>query len=223
MTEAFRGFPKGGAAFFAQLAKKQDRDWFKANKERYETLWQQPMEALLATVAPKLARTFPDVADAKPKVMRIYRDTRFSKDKSPFKTNIGATLPFSSAPAAPALYVHGSAEKQFAGFGVWHMEPDVLARFREAVADAGGAALAKELAKLHAKGFELLEHEPLKRVPAPYPADHPRGALLKLRGFGLSYPKVPAGLTATPKYADWIVAQSKAASKVIDWLETALA
>ena len=74
----FQGFPKGGAAFFAELAKKQDRDWFKANKARYEELWEEPMKALLADLQAKLAKTFPGVADAERNRHVVEIDSSFS-------------------------------------------------------------------------------------------------------------------------------------------------
>ena len=219
---AFKGFPKGGAAFFAELAKKQDRDWFKANKERYEELWEEPMKALMGELQQKLEKSFPSIADTKPKVMRIYRDVRFSKDKSPYKTNIGAWIGFAKSEHAPGLYVHGDAKQHFVAAGTWMMEPPVLKAFREAVAGDEGKLLEKDLKKVLAKGFEVHSHDRLKRVPAPYAPDHPRAELLKEKGFALTYPKVPAGLPATPKYADWIVTQTRAAAPVLDWLQTTL-
>lgn len=219
----FQGFPRGGAAFFAELAKKQDREWFKANKARYEELWEEPMKALLADLQAKLAKTFPGVADVKPKVMRIYRDTRFAKDKSPFKTNIGATLALSKDVRAPAFYVHGDAKTHFVACGAWTMEAPVLARFRAAVAGDDGEAFAASLKKLLAKGFDVHSHDRLKRVPAPWPQDHPRAELLKEKGFAIGYPKVPAALPASPEYVAWIVTQSRAAAPVLEWLESALA
>jgi len=219
----FEGFPKGGAAFFTELAKKQDRDWFKANKERYEALWQAPMEALLSDVQAGLARTFPDVEGAKPKVMRIYRDTRFSKDKTPFKTNIGATLALTASPGAPALYVHADAKRHFVACGSWQMEPEKLTQFREAIAEPDGEVFAKELKKLLAKGYDVHSHDALKRVPQGFDPEHPRADLLRQKGFALGYPAVPAGLPGKPEYVAWIVAQSRAAAKVLDWLESALA
>src|SRR5687767_7130820 len=89
----FQGFPRGGFAFLEEVKKRQDRDWFKANKERYAELWQRPMEALLDTLAAQLSNTFPAVNEAPWKVFRIYNDTRFSPKKEPFKTHVAGRLP----------------------------------------------------------------------------------------------------------------------------------
>src|SRR5215210_4710551 len=91
---AFLGFPREGARFFAQLAVKQDREWFKEHKAQYAELWETPMKALMEELAPKLAKRYPGVKLLPPKHFRIYRDVRFSKDKSPFKTTINAMIGF---------------------------------------------------------------------------------------------------------------------------------
>src|SRR5262249_22204145 len=146
-----------------------------------------------------------------------YRDTRFSKDKSPFKTNIGATVKLGDGPGAPGLYVHGDAKAHFVGIGMWQMEPDHLAAYREAVAGKDGEPFAREVKKLVGKGYDVHVHEALKRVPAPYAPDHPRGDLLKLKGFALGFPDVPAGLPAKAAYAGWIADHAKATAKIVDW------
>ena len=86
----FTGFPPGGYDFFLELQARQSRDWFKANKERFETLWQRPMEALLEELAECLHDVFPEIGDARRKVFRIQRDTRFSADRSPMMTRRSA-------------------------------------------------------------------------------------------------------------------------------------
>src|SRR5258706_15964704 len=88
----FAGFPKDAMQFWHELAAEMNKDWFTANKERYETVWVNPMLALLGEVTEKLRAAYKPLALGEPKVMRIYRDTRFAKDKSPYKTHIAGVI-----------------------------------------------------------------------------------------------------------------------------------
>src|SRR5689334_101803 len=88
----FSGFPKTAPQFWPELALEMNKAWFDENKSRYETEWVAPMKALLDDVKAKLAAPYKPLKLGEPKVMRIYRDTRFSKDKTPYKTHIGAVL-----------------------------------------------------------------------------------------------------------------------------------
>src|SRR5688572_4317860 len=88
----FTGFPRGGERFFAELAAEMSREWFAAHKDDYERLWLRPMEALLEDVHARLAPAYKGVGLAAPKVFRIYRDVRFSKDKVPYKTHIAGVI-----------------------------------------------------------------------------------------------------------------------------------
>src|SRR5690606_8212318 len=92
------GFSKRAPGFFHELAVEMSRDWFHANKARYQAEWVAPMTALLAEVRGKLAAPYKGVPLAEPKVFRIQRDVRFAKDKSPYKTTIGALLSTGKGP-----------------------------------------------------------------------------------------------------------------------------
>ena len=94
-TTAFSGFRPEAIDFLAELAQNNDRAWFQPRKEEYERLLKTPMEALVAALADRFAaRGLPLEADPKRAVSRIYRDTRFAKDKSPYKTNVYARFPW---------------------------------------------------------------------------------------------------------------------------------
>jgi uncharacterized protein (TIGR02453 family) len=124
------------------------------------------MEELTELLAPELGE---------PKIFRPYRDIRFSADKTPYKTHIGATV-------GPTSYVQFSADGLAAGAGMWHMEPDELARYRAAVAGPAGAELAAIVAGLETGGVEIHGHGTLKSAPRGYPPDHPRIGLLRHKG-----------------------------------------
>lgn len=222
-TMGFQGFPKGGVDFFRALALRQDREWFKAHKADYEALWETPMHAFLEALKGPVATLFPDVKRTTPKVFRIYRDTRFSKDKSPYKTHASAVVP---------LFPGGMMERvglyfelgpaPFVACGRWMMEPPVLKRFRRAVADdALGAPFAKAVAKHVAQGFEVASQKQLKRVPKPWPKEHPRGELLRHTGFAYSFPTPGEDLIESPEFVRWAVDHLRKVAPVLRWVEAA--
>ncbi|HLG73458.1 MAG TPA: DUF2461 domain-containing protein [Chloroflexota bacterium] len=223
--QEFSGFPPGGFDFFLELSHRQSRDWFKANKQRYETLWVKPMEALLADISQRMSDVFPEMPQAPRHIFRIYRDTRFSPDKSPFKTHIAGHVPIRRHEiegdwSIPSVYVHFGLDDSVAGVGRWGMDKDAVQVFREAVADdRKGAELQKMVSALEADGFHVSSHESLKRVPAPYPQDHPRAELLKLKGLAVSKVNLPEDLMPSPDFAGWLSEQLHKAAPVAKWLE----
>src|SRR5262245_57099631 len=119
-TPAFTGFAKEAPGFFHQLAAEMTRDWFNAHKADYETLWVQPMTALLEHVAAHLQRPFQGLKVQAPKLLRIYRDVRFSADKSPYKTHIAGVIGVSRgggarkpAEGSAALYLHLGVDAEY--------------------------------------------------------------------------------------------------------------
>src|SRR5262245_59435691 len=106
-TQRFNGFPEGGIDFFLQLEAEQSRAWFKAHQDEFERLWKHPLELFVAELQERLAKTYPGLDDVTPHFFRIQRDTRFAKDKSPYKTYVAADLPIRPAPHDPEQYGHG--------------------------------------------------------------------------------------------------------------------
>src|SRR4029078_4024466 len=125
-------------AFLEDLRANNDRDWFAANKHRYEEHVLEPALDFVAAFAPYLETISPRfLADARPSggsLFRIYRDTRFSKDKSPYKTNVGIHFRHERAKDAhaPGFYLHLGPDEVFAGGGVWHPDTQAATRVREA-------------------------------------------------------------------------------------------
>jgi uncharacterized protein (TIGR02453 family) len=223
-TTKFEGFPQGGFAFFHQLAICQDREWFKTHKADYEALWQQPMTALFDELHAGLKPLFPELAKTSPKVFRIYRDVRFSKNKAPFKTSIAGVLPlFGGAPRAEGAtgFYCDFSDEPFVAAGRWQMETPLLTRFRKFIdEEKTGAPFAKAVKKLEAVGFGLSSMEALKRPPAGFQADHPRIELLKRKGFALTFPKLDPALLADGRgLVKLLKAQVKQASPLLHWLE----
>lgn len=226
-TMAFTGFAEADAGFFRRLAKNQDRDWFNAHKKEFEDGYQKPMKELLDEVAAKVDGAFAHCDLDAPKVFRIFRDVRFSKDKSPYKTHIGGFLPTKRSGKATevpmALYIHIGLPEMFAAAGHYMMDPAALERFRKAVADKRGVELEKLLKSLSKKGFTIDSHETYKKVPKGYDPDHPRAEHLKRKGLTVGFPKMPKGLIASPKLVPWLVTQIKTAAPLVEWLVFATA
>ena len=177
--------PPSVFAFLRDLRRNNDREWFNANKERYLADMRDPLLAFIAGFAPKLARINPRlVADPSPvggSLFRIYRDTRFAKDKSPYKTQAG--LYFGRAEGrdspAPGFYLHVAPNEVFMGAGIWRPDPDTLKQVRDAI-------VAKPAAwKKVAKGLDA--GETLARPPRGYDPEHPLIEDLKRKQFTVSH------------------------------------
>ena len=190
----FRGFSPEAIQFLVELAANNDRAWFQPRKAEYEALLKEPMEAMIAALAERLeARGVPMLADPKRSPFRIYRATRFSKDKSPYKTHLGASFPWiEAAPGAEAGgghderahgnggYFHLQPGEMYAGGGMWMMDKPRIDAFRAAVRDDP----ARVKAGLEDPGFtrwwgEVRPHEELKRVPPGFPQDHPQAHMFR--------------------------------------------
>ena len=164
---AFHGWKVEALEFFEGLEADNSKAYWQGHKDVYDTIVRAPMEELLAELAP---------AHGEGKIFRPYRDVRFSKDKSPYKTNIAATL-------ANGGYVSLDADQFGVGTGYYMMAKDQLAKFRAAIDDdAEGPALESLIEDLRAAGLEVTAHDSLKTAPRGYPKDHPRIDLLRMKG-----------------------------------------
>ena len=146
-TDTFTGFRPEAIQFLADLAENNDRDWFTPRKSEYERLLKEPLAALCVAVDEAFkARDIPLSGDPARSPFRIYRDVRFSKDKSPYKTNVAASFPWSEGgddegshgfgeSGNPGGYFHMAPGEVYIGGGMWHPPTAKLAAFRNAVAD----------------------------------------------------------------------------------------
>jgi uncharacterized protein (TIGR02453 family) len=189
-TTTFKGFGREAIQFLAELAENNDRAWFQPRKADYERLLKQPMELLIVALADRFeARRIPLLADPKRSPFRIYRDTRFSKDKSPYKTHVAASFAWIGEGAdgeaaeerhGNGAYFHFQPGEMYMGGGMWHPEKERLDAFRAAVVERP----ERVRAALEEPGFVSVfgkahADEELKRVPAGYSADHPQADLLR--------------------------------------------
>jgi uncharacterized protein (TIGR02453 family) len=220
---AFQGFADADAKFFRSLAKNQNRAWFQAHKPEFDAGYQEPMKELLDEVHALIDAKFEHCDLDAPKIFRIFRDVRFSKDKSPYKTHLGGLIPtrrVGKVTEVPmALYFHVGEPKSFAAAGHYMMASEQLLKFRAAVADdERGRELDKLLASLVKKGFTIDSHDHYQRVPKGYDPNHPRAEHLKRKGLTVGFPALPRGILASRKLLPWLVGNVKSAAPLVEWL-----
>jgi len=163
---AFQGWPEEALDFYEGLEADNSRTYWTRHKAVYDEQVLGPMTELVEELAPEFG-------DAK--IFRPYRDVRFSKDKSPYKTNIGALV--------GSGYIQLSARGLAVGDGMYGMTPGQLERYREAVAsDATGEELEGVILAVEKHGIGVHGHNSLKTAPRGYPADHERIELLRHKG-----------------------------------------
>jgi len=208
--------------FWHELAAEMSKDWFVANKQRYQSVWVEPMLTLLGEVARGLAPAYKPLKLAEPGVLRIYRDLRFSPDRTPYKTHIAGLIRLAGDPVAEAgnaaLYVQLGLDGEYAGVGCYRFDGPRVARWRRAVVGRPGQALLQIVAGLRRKGYRAGGYETYARVPKGFAPDHPRAELLKCKGLICTFPAVPAGLLHKPALARWLLGHAKAAAPMVVWL-----
>jgi len=189
MASGFTGFRQEALDFLISLGLNNDRAWFQPRKGEYETLLKEPLEAFCVALGEEFAkRGIPMRADER-SPFRIYRDVRFSKDKSPYKTNLGASFPWTGEGGGVGGYLHFSSGESFTGGGMYRPSPARLAAWRNAVVNdrPGVHAALKDPAFVKAYG-EVNAESALKRAPAGFDPADPDIELLKLKDVVFGHP-----------------------------------
>ncbi len=200
---AFAGWPAAALEFYAGLEDDNSKAYWTSHKAVYEDKVLHPMTELLEELRPEFGE---------PKIFRPYRDIRFSADKTPYKTHIGATI-------GGRAYVQLSADGLSAGAGRWQLEPDELARYRAAVAaDRTGRELEEIIAAIEKAGHEVHGHGTLKTAPRGYPADHPRIGLLRHKGLTAWQHWAPVPWLSTASARGRLQEFFRTSAAVCDWL-----
>jgi len=186
MTDRY--FTKQTFTFLASLAKNNTRKWFTEHKQDYEKLVREPALDFISDMSdeiPSISRHFL----AQPKkvggsLMRVYRDTRFSKDKTPYKTNIGIQFRHSTGKDvhAPGYYLHIAPDESFVGVGLWHPDADTLFKIRESIVKNDRAWIKARDDKHFKQDFELVG-DALTNSPRGFAKDHPLVEDLKRKDF----------------------------------------
>jgi uncharacterized protein (TIGR02453 family) len=202
---AFSGWPSAAIDFFDGLEEDNSREYWLAHKAVYDEAVRAPMEELLEELAGEFGAG---------KIFRPNRDVRFSADKSPYKTQIAATL-------AEGGYVSLSGAGLGVGTGMYWMAPDQLERFRAAIDDdRTGPELEELAAERRRAGVDVSAHESLKTAPRGYPKDHPRIELLRLKGL-ITWREWPvAPWLATRKAKTRVVDMLRGSRPILEWLDT---
>jgi len=200
--QAFTGWPSTALEFFEGLEADNSKSYWLDHKDGYEQDVKAPMVALLAELEPEFGEA---------RLFRPYRDTRFSADKSPYKTTIAATIGHGFV----GLFAHGLQS----GVGAHQMSPDQLDRYRAAVAaDGSGKRLENLVGSLRAAGIEVNGSDELKTAPRGYPKDHPRVELLRYKGIVAMMSWPADSWISTPEVKSRVVNLFLAGAPLIDWL-----
>jgi uncharacterized protein (TIGR02453 family) len=219
----FPGFPPEALQFFRGLVRHNNRDWFQPRKAIYESQVKEPMRELVETVNAALLGFAPEyVTDPGKAIYRIYRDTRFSKDKTPYKEHIAASFQRRGATGHDAGYCFAISHKEVAvGGGVYMPEPPALLAIRNHIA-LRHAELRRILAARPVRRLlGELQGEQLSRTPKGFPSCHPAADLLRFKRFIL-YVELPPDLATSRTLAGEILKRLRVMKPFLDFLTAPL-
>lgn len=220
----FSGFSEDTVRFFSELRRHNNRDWFEAHRSTYETAVMEPSRAFVTAMGARLRAISPRVI-AVPKVnksiFRLNRDTRFSLDPSPYKTNLGLYFweGSSSRMAASGFYFHLEPPNMILGAGVYTIPVQLLAGYRRAVVDPQkGKELGRVVALIsRLKGFTI-GGKHYKRIPAGFDPSHPNAELLKHTGLYAGFETLIPPELYSARLLDYCYHRFKAAAPLHRWL-----
>ena len=195
-------FPAEGLRFLRALKRNSRREWFQARRQEYERFVREPMVNLVLALRDDLKRIAPEIiADPALSLYRVYRDTRFSADKSPYKTHAAAVFPRRGLGkhTGASLYFHIATDEVLIAGGIYMPETPDLARLRQHIVVEYQALRAIVQDAKFRGTFGGLEGERLSRVPRGFPADHPAADLLQYKQF-LAACARPPDFAATPRF-----------------------
>lgn len=231
MTSPQTGFTKDSITFLRALRRNNRREWFNAQRERYERSVRRPLAELVEEMDARFASFAPEMSgDPKKSVFRIHRDVRFSADKSPYKTyaacwfyhrdagkGVGGSTPHGGA----GFYFHIEPGASMAAGGLWMPPPESLRRVRQALSDDHASFAGTVRSRAVAKRFGALTDEAkLRRVPRGFDADHPAADWLKYRSFTLSRILTPDEVLS-PALADILERDYHGLLPFVRWLNAA--
>lgn len=219
---SFSGFPPQAVQFFKDIQANNYKAWFEAHKTDYINSVQDPAVEFVLTLGPRLQALSPDIqfdaaTNGSGSIMRIYRDIRFSKDKTPYKDWLGIGFwGGSKKNRASGVYFGVFPEGGSLHVGSHEFSKEFLTAYRAAVADEQGEALVAALAQL--SGHFAIQGEQLKTVPKEFPADHPRGELLKHKSLYASSPVFTPAELARSDLIDRCLALFQIAHPFHQWM-----
>ena len=181
----FAGFPPEGIRFLKRLKAHNNREWFTAHRKEYLEFVRLPMESLLASLAGPLGRIAPEMhVDPKKSIFRIHRDTRFSRNKDPYKTHVAAIIhPKGHWEESAGLYLHIEPGEVYLGGGIYMPDGAQLKKIRGAIASRHAEFLAIVEDRGFRKRFGDLQGDRLSRAPLGYTPEHPMIEWLKWKQY----------------------------------------
>ncbi len=224
MSQAY--FTPAFFKFLRELRANNNRPWFQANKERYELVVRNPLLDFIGVLGPRLRKISPHiVVDNSPtggSMFRIYRDTRFSKDKTPYKTHAAAQFRTSRSRDvhSPGYYLHLEPGEVYSGGGIWRPEAPILGQIRDYLASHP----SRWKAVLAGKNFKrrcMIEGEKLLRPPKGYPPDHELIEYLKYKDF-IFFTQFGERDACSPDFLERYVESCAAAAPMMKFLANAL-
>ena len=210
-------------SFLRKLARNNDREWFHAHKDDYEAHVRRPMLAVIERLAVDFPRIAPDLVASPRSMYRIYRDTRFSPDKTPYKTHVSAAFSHRTLPKneSAGLYFHLAPNQLWIGGGLYAPQTAQLQRIREhIVANLGSFRALVESPAMRRLGG--VTGWTLKRVPRGFPPDHEAADYLRLKQYLAGAELAPA-LALSPRFYRSLVQRFTALAPFIRFLNTPLA
>ena len=203
----FAAFPKEGIQFLRALKRNNNREWFRRHKSIYETHVKKPMAELIDAMAAEFEHFAPEmIATPKVSAYRIYRDTRFSKDKSPYKTHVAAVFPRADLGKhqGAGFYVHIDPTEVLIGGGLYMVMPEDLQAIRNHIGENPQAFIRIVNSPQFRKLFGTISGEQLIRVPRGFPAGHPAAEYLRHKQF-LASRTFEAKTATSPRFHKLIV------------------
>jgi len=220
----FPGFSPQALTFLRNLKRNNRREWFQPRKDQYENLIKIPMLELIECLNLEFARFAPNyVTPAQKASYRIYRDTRFSKDKSPYKTHISAIFPRYTAVKreGAVFYFHFTTKELLVFGGVYSPEPDELRAYRALLQQRYGELEEILRDKKLRQTFGKLQGEQLSRMPKGVPCDHPAGSLLRQKQWYLEN-TLDARILTSPRLLPELAKQFEIMAPMIEFLNQAI-
>jgi uncharacterized protein (TIGR02453 family) len=218
-------FSPKGLAFLRALKRNNNRDWFKAHKDQYELLLRGPMIEIIERLADDFRTFAPDLlASPKASLFRIYRDTRFSEDKTPLKTQVAAVFPSRQLPklGGAGLYFEVAPDGVWAGGGLYSPTTRQLQPVREHIASNLRQFRAIVESRSFRRGVGPLDAtERLRRVPRGFPPDHEAAHYLKFRQF-IAGRDFPAAFATSPRFYAGIVGVFRQIAPLVRFLNEPL-
>jgi len=214
---AFEGFPKQGLRFFRDLANNNTKEWFTAHKQDYVDYIQTPAQDFVIALGPELRKISPTMQFAptisRGSIMRIYRDLRFSKDKTPYKTHLGITFWDGNHAKLenPGYFFHMDSENAYLYGGLHMFSKPILQTFRQAAADDKlGPKIQSAINSVASSKEYTVDGDKYKRVPRGFEPDHPRADLLLYKGIWSRSPELNAAEITSPALVDICVRHANA-------------